>query len=486
MAKTLADLSIKDKVEVDVLPAWQSRFGTKLIFQVAAKDHTGYPENSVTLITEKIIQIMAFDAKEPTNPNTDRKNYGNNRYKHSNLLQWLNSAADDGEWYTDQHDYDKDPAVKTTDVSYNAYAGWAGFLGMLTPGFQNVLLNTPQTTALETVVESGGSEVVTSKMFLASTTEVGLANENSIVEGALLAYFTTSDSSRTTMPTAECYANRDGYSNTNFATTKNWYWWLRTPNSSNAYYVRRVSSAGALGRGLASYGDIGVRPLCNLKSTTTVSDTPNAAGNYELTYNQPPAISGTDDDLGTKTDAFTHIFQVSDPEGDQVDVEVEIDGRHVQTMANVTLGTNLTANVSGVAWLRLLNGSHTMTITATDEGGNVDVRTLTFTKSVNFIEFTITPLPSDEQPTIAKILATYNIPVLATMQVWVTNNPYDSSPVWEDATPSLLAGLNHVFTNTINASGQKGFGLKVRIDRGTAGAEEEVWIAEIGGAFDVN
>lgn len=484
MAKTLADLSIKDKVEVDVLPAWQSRFGTKLIFQVAAKDHTGYPSNSVTLITEKIIQIMAFDAKEPTNPNNDRKNYGNNRYKHSNLLQWLNSAADDGEWYTDQHDYDKDPAVKSTDVSYNAYAGWAGFLGMLTPGFQNVLLNTPQTTALETVVESGGSEVVTSKMFLASTTEVGLANENSIVEGSRLAYFTTSDSSRIAKITDECYNNRDGYSS--LSNGADWRWWLRTPDSSNASSVRCVSSAGTLSYVYANGGHFGVRPLCNLKSATIVSDTPNAAGNYELTYNQPPVISGTDTSIGTKTAAFTHVFQVTDPENDKVDVVVEIDDRHVQTMENVTLGTNLTASVSGVAWLRLLNGSHTMTITATDEGGNVDVRTLAFTKSVNFIEFTITPLPSDEQPTIAKLLATYNIPALSTMTVWLTNNPYDASPVWEDATPSLLAGLNHVFANTINASGQKGFGLKVRIDRGTAGAEEEVWIAEIGGAFDVN
>lgn len=486
MAKTLGSLSVKDKVEVGVLPAWQSRFGEKIIFEVAAKDHTGYPENSVTLITEKIIQIMAFDAKEPTNPNTDRKNYGNNRYKHSNLLQWLNSAADDGEWYTAQHDWDKDPAVKGTDTDYNPYASWAGFLGILAPGFKGVLLDTPQTTALETIVENGGSEVVTSKMFLASTTEVGLANENSVVEGSRLAYFTTSNSSRTTMPTAECYANRDGYSNSNFATSKNWRWWLRTPDSSGAYSVRRVLSDGALGHSHAYIGGGGLRPLCNLKSSTIVSDTPNAAGNYELTYNQPPVISGTDTSIGTKSNAFTHIFQASDPEGDQVDVEVEIDGRHVQTMENVTLGSDLTASVSGVAWLRLLNGLHTMTITATDEGGNTDVRTLTFTKSVNFIEFTITPLPSDEQPTIAKLLAMYKIPVLSTMTVWLTNNPYDASPVWEDATPSLLADLNHVFTNTINASQQKGFGLKVRIDRGTAAAEEEVWIAEIGGAFDVN
>jgi len=154
-------------------------------------------------------------------------------------------------------------------------------------------------------------------------------------------------------------------------------------------------------------------------------------------------------------------------------------------MANVALNQNLTASVSGAPWLRLLNGAHEMTITATDEMGNSSVRTLAFTKSVNFIEFTIVPIPLDGQPTIAKILATYNIPVLATMQVWVTNNPYDSSPVWEDCTASIYTDTNFVFQNTVNVNAQKGFGLKVRIDRGSAPPEDEVWIAEIGGGIDV-
>ena len=98
MSKTLGSLSVGAKIEVPVLSAYQSRFGTKIVFKIADKNHSGYPSNSVTLITEKIIQLMCFDAKEASNSNSDRKQYGNNRYQHSNLLQWLNSNAAAGAW----------------------------------------------------------------------------------------------------------------------------------------------------------------------------------------------------------------------------------------------------------------------------------------------------------------------------------------------------------------------------------------------------
>ena len=63
MSKTLGSLSVGAKIEVPVLSAYQSRFGSKIVFKIADKNHSGYPSNSVTLITEKIIQNMASDAK---------------------------------------------------------------------------------------------------------------------------------------------------------------------------------------------------------------------------------------------------------------------------------------------------------------------------------------------------------------------------------------------------------------------------------------
>ena len=484
MSKLLGSLAVGSKVEVDVLPAFQSRFGPSIVFQVADKDHAGYPANSTTLIAEKIIQIMGFDAKEPSNPNADRKNYGNSNYGHSNLLQWLNSDAAAGSWYTAQHQYDQAPTTKTTHVSYNPYTAWAGFLAMLEPQFGDLILDTTQTVALNTVTDGGGSETVTSKIFLASTTEVGLANENNIAEGSKLALF-SNNASRVAYPTQPCYDNRDGLSDSSFATSKGWYWWLRTPHSSSARYVRRVGADGSRGYVSAYFGYFGVRPLCNLESAILVSDAPNAAGNYEIIYNQPPIISGTDTNLGTKGDAFTHQFSVTDPEGDKVDVEIRVDGRLIDAMANVTLGATLIAKVEGIEWFRLLNDTHTMEIIATDEKGSSTTRTLAFTKLVKYNEFYIVPpLPSDDRPTIAKILAAYEIPILSTLTVKISNNPFDQNPVWEDCTASIYADINHVFANMTSSGAEEGFGLHVRLDRGDAPMEEPCWLESIGGSYD--
>ena len=67
MSKTLGSLSVGAKIEVPVLSAYQSRFGSKIVFKIADKNHSGYPSNSVTLITEKIIRLnlTIVDCKYP-------------------------------------------------------------------------------------------------------------------------------------------------------------------------------------------------------------------------------------------------------------------------------------------------------------------------------------------------------------------------------------------------------------------------------------
>ena len=243
MSKAISSLSVGDKIEVPVLSAYQSRFGAKIIFKVADKNHSGYPSNTVTLITEKIIQLMCSDAKEPSNSNSERKNYGNNRHIYSNILQWLNSNATAGNWYSAKHSADAPPTNANVWDNYNEYDAWAGFLAMLDPDFVAELQNTTL-TVVKSSTDGGSYETFTAKMFLASTTEVGLANENGIAEGSLLALF-SNNASRIAYPTAEC-VNSSEYSNSNFSTSKGWYWWLRTPYSSNASSVRYVDSDGSL------------------------------------------------------------------------------------------------------------------------------------------------------------------------------------------------------------------------------------------------
>lgn len=279
VGKLLSTLNVGDTLEVPVVSDWQSRFGANIVWKVADKNHSGYPSNSVTLITEKIIQLMSSDAKEPNNSNSDRRNSGNNRHIYSNLLQWLNSNAAAGNWYSAKHSTDAPPTNANVWDNYNEYDAWAGFLAMLDSKFVSELLDTTL-TVVKSSTDGGGYETFAAKMFLASTTEVGFANENGIAEGALLALF-SNNASRIAYPTAECVSNSE-YSNSNFTTSKGWHWWLRTPDSSSACNVRFVRSDGALYFSYAYGGLRGVRPLCNLPGSLRVSESPNAAGNYTL------------------------------------------------------------------------------------------------------------------------------------------------------------------------------------------------------------
>lgn len=275
--KELSTLNVGDTLEVPVVSDWQSRFGANIVWKVADKNHTGYPTDSVTLITDRIIQLMCIDAREPNNNNGNRRLSGNNRYIYSNILQWMNSNATAGNWYSPKHSADAPPTETNVDDG-NAYDSWAGFLAMLDMNFVTKLLDTTLMVA-KSSTDGGGYETFTAKMFLASTTEAGLANEDGIAEGARLALF-GNNASRIAYPTAECVSNSE-YSSNDLTTTKGWRWWLRTPASTTPCNFRYVYTSSLYGAN-ASTGSCGVRPLCNLPGSLRVSESPNAAGNYTL------------------------------------------------------------------------------------------------------------------------------------------------------------------------------------------------------------
>lgn len=272
--KTLSDLPVGTLVK----DTSSTFLGEPVIWKIADINHEGYPSNSVTLITDKVVALRAFDAKEPNNSDSSRQSYGNSRYSVSNVRQWLNSDANAGQWYVAQHSADQAPDSDTT-LDGNAYADDTGFLNGFSDNFKNSLLDTTLVVALNTVTDGGGSETVVDKMFLASNTEVGLANENNIAEGTVLPIF-SDDTSRITSVTAE------GLDDSNYsgdpALGEGWYWWLRTPLVDYAYYPRRVSANGSLSTYNAYRGLHGVRPLCNIRSSTTVSTTPDEDGCYTL------------------------------------------------------------------------------------------------------------------------------------------------------------------------------------------------------------
>ena len=271
MSQTLGSLPIGAKIKDN-----DTKYnGVPIVWLKADSDHTDYPSGCTTLITEKIIARRAVDAKEPNSADSNQKNYGNNKYSVSNIDQWLNSDAASGAWYSARHSADQAPN-STSVVSANPYSEKAGFLSEFSPPFKKALLNTTLKVALNTVTDGGDYETITRKVFLASRAETFGAAENNVMEGSLLAIFAENTKAVRVAQYGET-AVADGGTAGN-----NGYWWLRTPYSSSSCYVRLVFSDGALYYNDACLGSGGVRPLCNLKSDTLVSDSVDDDGCYEL------------------------------------------------------------------------------------------------------------------------------------------------------------------------------------------------------------
>ena len=136
MSKKMSTLTVGSKIKFGTL------YGQPLVWIVADTGHAGYPANSVTFVAEKIIKIMAADATEPSNSDSNRKSYGNNRWIHSNIRQWLNSAAAAGAWYAAQHSTDQAPDSSHVWNGYNPYSALAGFLNGFTANERAALLST--------------------------------------------------------------------------------------------------------------------------------------------------------------------------------------------------------------------------------------------------------------------------------------------------------------------------------------------------------
>lgn len=316
MSKAISSLPVGAKVK----DTGTTYYGSPIIWQVADKNHSGYPANSVTLIAANILKIAAFDAKESGNSDSNRRSYGNNRYALSNIRQWLNKSG--SPWYVAQHSADATPS--SGNVSYNPYDGQSGFLTDFSAQMKAALLDTTLTVAKATV-DGGGSESVVDKVFLLSKQEVGLGSENSIAEGSRLALFSSDNSSRLCKPTANAVSNST-YNNSSLSASQNWWWWLRSPNASRSYDVRHVYSDGALSYYSAYYGCVGVRPALNLSSGILVSDSADSDGAYTIVWNQapttPPSITVPDEVRSGKTAEISWAASV-DPEGGAITYELE-------------------------------------------------------------------------------------------------------------------------------------------------------------------
>ena len=201
--------------------------------------------------------------------------------------------------------------------------------------------------------------------------------------------------------------------------------------------------------------------------------------------NTAPAITCADhpnnSDLGEKEEGFTIGYSVSDPDGDTITVTEAVDGATKRSYSPADASPQ-NFEVTGDYFMGILNGPHTLTITAKDDKGKQAVHTLKFTKAVYELSIAnTTPMETDALITKMVMSVVRSIPEDAEFKVLVTNNAKDDSPVWEDATQAIKSGLNYLFTNETATKGNA-FSFKITAKRREGG--QGGYISSIGGAFE--
>ena len=225
-----------------------------------------------------------------------------------------------------------------------------------------------------------------------------------------------------------------------------------------------------------SYTDTITRGWATVAYRVRAYDDRNAYSGYAesptrtVVNNTAPVISCTStsgSNLGLKDGAFTVTYSVGDADTDEVTVTESVDGATLRTF-KATLGANNTLTVDGDAFMRLLNGRHILSISATD-GRATTIHTLVFSKEITAASITLdTPMDADDQITLCVISVIGSIPQDAEFKVEVTNNAKDDTPVWEDCTLEARNGANYVFTNHTAANGFS-FNFRVTASRGESG-----------------
>lgn len=348
----------------------------------------------------------------------------NNDYLNSDMTAYLNGT------FISLIDADIRNAIKQVKIPYTNYSN------------NNVM---------------SGSNGLSCKAFLLSGTEVGFSGVSYMnTEGAKLSYFDSA-------------SKRVAYNGSSAAE-----WWLRSPYTVGYGGVWCVDADGS---GSSWYGlSGGVRPAFVLPSTLVVSD------DGTVSTNTAPAINASSTNLGKQNAPFNFAYTVTDADGDTLTITEKLDGKTTATRTGIASGTALTFGQGSTAenFQRILNGSHTIQITANDGKESTSLNA-TFTKSVTSASVTLTtPLAVDGDITVAVLQVTGSIPDDAVFKAEVTNNANDPSPVWQDVTTEVQKGTNIVFSNSTATNGAA-FNFRISVSRGASGTGG--YIEAVTGAF---
>lgn len=358
-----------------------------IVWTVVSKNHntkdSGYPSNAVTLFSRDVIRYMAFDAKEATNTLEQRRNFGNSRWKTSNIRQWLNSSGFAGQWFVPQNvgisgsdNKDASPSgANLINVARNyPYDVDEGFMRFFTDAEKQALL--PATIKSVVPVDSEGQnvnspviETTTDIFYLPSLTEVSGLNfifsVNYPMEGARVL---SNANHRNAKATALSLINGAYYSYS--LTTDKDYAYRSTANNSELLKYLDDGLNGSYTK-VKPADNLGIRPMTNIKGDAVVVLT-ETAGVYRLVDNAKPYVIV--ESIGTDVQGYDVNFNVYDYDDQLATVQITMNSELLKTY---NLGTVKSITETYVIpYEKLVYGNNILSIRAVDTRNVETVKTL--------------------------------------------------------------------------------------------------------------
>lgn len=227
-----------------------------------------------------------------------------------------------------------------------------------------------------------------------------------------------------------------------------------------------------------SYTDQAVKGWASVAYRVRAFDTHNAYGGYAASpvrpvnnNSAPEIVSGTASgtDLGVLTEGFELSYQVTDADGDQVAVKEYLDEALQRSHEPALEEESVFQAVAPANWQTVLNGPHTLKITANDGRTDSAPYSVSFEKRVTRASVTLAePMEADAEISVCVLSVSGFLPADAEYTVEATNNAKDESPVWEDCTAAVRSGANHAFGNKTAVNGFA-FNFRVTAERGPSG-----------------
>lgn len=401
----------------------------EIFWRVVSKNHWKkdrfYPQNAVTLMSERILRYMAFSPIDEENG----YRYGNNVYMWSSLAEWLNSSGLNGEWFTpstmspNPPDYNHILHDKGLNQPYDKDDG---FLSFFTETEKNAMLTTRVAFHMLGVgSEYGQTQLVHQKVFLPSYVEAtGVelwSNEGNLLNIDLRDFMGDS------LDTDLAFYNSPHWENPELRNDKKSHWFRTFYGGigSTNYVITASNADGSIpndGIGLVVPRDYparphGVRPLVNISGDTPLYlvDFINGVAIYQVEYTEdtiestgyewsndqpvinPPIIpedttapSEVDNITSTTTESSVTLSWVNPTEDDFSHVNLYRDG-HLEV-------SNITENTITIDGLRE-GTTYRFRITTVDIIGNES----------DGVSFTSTTVSVDRTPPndVTNVSATY-------------------------------------------------------------------------------